>query len=253
VFQPDNQPNRRGSCTYPGSAQRTRPGSHGHPPLAPAGRASVPSETSIEAPVTVGKGSLNAWDALRRDARAVSPISRMTADGSSSLILSESISAADTATDSPRIEPPSGLTPTSITPDAAPGPILKCVMAPKYKGSPDRPRGGTRARPLSDRHPEYGESRVRTANEPPSRGAIPRFYVAGPFVRMATDTDGSRTVIGGPFHAKEMGTNQTACGLGTESWVKVWEVPFADAPKAVCPECAAIARFLDGNGKGRSL
>jgi hypothetical protein len=60
-----------------------------------------------------------------------------------------------------------------------------------------------------------------------------------------TEAAGSPTRLdGGPFHAKQMGTLLTACGLWADSWVKAWDVPFTSLLTPVCLECAAVARYV---------
>lgn len=99
-------------------------------------------------------------------------------------------------------------------------------------------RPGLTPVPAARRGREFRRSGSRRPATPATRG---RFFVAGPFARLAIAADGSQKVEGGPFHAKEMGTLLAACGRSTASWPKVWEVPFSHSLTHVCRECAAIA------------
>jgi hypothetical protein len=74
-----------------------------------------------------------------------------------------------------------------------------------------------------------------------------RFFVTAPMLRLVDPTGSATLLEGGPFHAKEMGTLRTACGLIAHSWVKAWDVPFSVSLTPVCLECAAIARFVTAN------
>jgi hypothetical protein len=71
-----------------------------------------------------------------------------------------------------------------------------------------------------------------------------RFFATAPMLRIVDGADAGVRLEGGPFHAKQMGTLLTACGLNAHSWVKAWEVPFSVTLTPVCLECAAIARYL---------
>lgn len=71
-----------------------------------------------------------------------------------------------------------------------------------------------------------------------------RFFVTAPMLRIVSDTDSSTRVEGGPFHAKEMGTLLTACGLTADSWTKAWDVPFSASLTPVCLECGAVTRYV---------
>lgn len=72
------------------------------------------------------------------------------------------------------------------------------------------------------------------------------FFVTGPFVRAVNEAGGSPRIAGGPFHAKQMGTMVTVCGLIAYSWTKVWDVPFSPSLTPVCLDCAAVARNVAG-------
>lgn len=38
-------------------------------------------------------------------------------------------------------------------------------------------------------------------------------------------------------HAKQVGTNLTACGLNALNWPRLWNRPFPTAPGRQCPAC----------------
>lgn len=38
-------------------------------------------------------------------------------------------------------------------------------------------------------------------------------------------------------HAKQMGTNLTACGQNAYTWTKLWHVPFRQSTATRCPAC----------------
>lgn len=46
------------------------------------------------------------------------------------------------------------------------------------------------------------------------------------------------------WHAKERGTNQTACGLVTTTWEKLWDVAFPPSRRLhdVCDRCLELTR-----------
>lgn len=76
-----------------------------------------------------------------------------------------------------------------------------------------------------------------------------RFFATAPFAVVGRTDDGSVTAaMGGPFHAKAMGTLRTACGRPALSWVKLWDVPFSASLDSLCLECAEIARRVDLDG-----
>jgi hypothetical protein len=81
-------------------------------------------------------------------------------------------------------------------------------------------------------------------SQPVTPASRARFFVTAPMLRL-TEAPGSSTRLeGGPFHAKQMGTLLTACGLFAESWAKAWGVPFSASLTPVCLECAAVVRFI---------
>jgi hypothetical protein len=83
-----------------------------------------------------------------------------------------------------------------------------------------------------------------TSGQPATPATRARFFATAPMLRIVDRDDSGASLEGGPFHAKQMGTLLTACGLNAHTWVKAWEVSFAVALTPVCLECAAIARHL---------
>lgn len=63
-----------------------------------------------------------------------------------------------------------------------------------------------------------------------------RFFVTAPGARVAL-CNGSTSTLGGPFHAKSMGTARTACGMDASSWKKLWDVPFSKNAGPLCHDC----------------
>jgi hypothetical protein len=80
--------------------------------------------------------------------------------------------------------------------------------------------------------------------QPATPATRARFFATAQMLRIVDGDDAGVRLEGGPFHAKQMGTLLTACGLNAHSWVKAWEVPFSATLTPVCLECAAIARYL---------
>lgn len=67
-----------------------------------------------------------------------------------------------------------------------------------------------------------------------------RFFVTGPFARTA---EWSSDALIAWAHAKEVGSAVTLCGLTTNSWVTLWNVPFKPGlHRRACPECRRRAR-----------
>jgi hypothetical protein len=71
-----------------------------------------------------------------------------------------------------------------------------------------------------------------------SPGTRTRFFVTGPFAR--TESWSSAALIG-LVHAKELGTNATACGLQTGSWATRWDVAFVSGRLlGACARCREV-------------
>jgi hypothetical protein len=83
-----------------------------------------------------------------------------------------------------------------------------------------------------------------TDGRPATPATRARFFATAPMLRIVDTDEAGVRLEGGPFHAKQMGTLLTACGLNAQSWVKAWDVPFSATLTPVCLECAAIARYL---------
>jgi hypothetical protein len=98
------------------------------------------------------------------------------------------------------------------------------------------PHGTGRDLPFTD--VETGASTAAT---------VARFFVTAPMLRVRDERESAPHVDGGPFHAKEMGTPVTACGINAESWAKAWSIPFGPGLTPVCLECAAVTRYVEGH------
>jgi hypothetical protein len=97
--------------------------------------------------------------------------------------------------------------------------------------------------PPGDEHRDAPRTRSRTT----TRSRIPR----KPPLRWFAVAAGSRLerVNGelvprpqGVVHAKEMGTNLTACGLVTASMHRFWDLPFPVEKPTSCPDCRECTR-----------
>jgi hypothetical protein len=69
-----------------------------------------------------------------------------------------------------------------------------------------------------------------------------RWFVAAQFRLAAPPPTGAQPArVAEPLaHAKEMGTRLTACGLPTDSWFKLWHVPFIASSGQRCDRCLQI-------------
>lgn len=70
------------------------------------------------------------------------------------------------------------------------------------------------------------------------------WYVTAHSVREQVVDGESRAWPSSLAHAKQVGTNLTACGELATSWRTLWLVPFPASRTATCSRCAGLLRDL---------
>ncbi len=74
-----------------------------------------------------------------------------------------------------------------------------------------------------------------------SRARVPaRWLVATPHRRLGIGPSGFGWTPYGLRHARQMGSNRTACGLPAVSWVIFHELAFVPGANGTCRECASV-------------
>lgn len=88
-------------------------------------------------------------------------------------------------------------------------------------------------------------------DQPVSVASRASWFITSPFA--AVIAVGNRAMlVGGPFHAKRMGTTRTACGLQADSWKKLWEVPYTAVAFPRCEKCDQVVWTARSGGLSAS-
>lgn len=74
--------------------------------------------------------------------------------------------------------------------------------------------------------------------------AVRRWFVTAPFAVWVDLENGRERVPHPVHHAKEMGTQRTACGRNTTTWFKWWERVFDPDVDGACADCAEVLRAV---------
>ena len=78
--------------------------------------------------------------------------------------------------------------------------------------------------------------------------AWPRFLVSAPHVRAPRLSDGQERTPHGQWHARQVGSPWTVCGLAAATWHFFWTLRFDRAGTKACADCVVALSGSDGVG-----
>lgn len=70
----------------------------------------------------------------------------------------------------------------------------------------------------------------------------PEFLVSAPHVRSGAPEPDAPAVPAGVWHARQVGSLTSACGMSAVTWRFFWTLSFIESETAACAECVRVVR-----------